>query len=68
MLDGAKERTQFFEKLAIGAGATIAALVSFLGANNKRVLHPEWILRCALVALVVAMFGAMLRNYIYLHC
>jgi hypothetical protein len=67
VLDGTKERTQFFEKLAIGSGATIAALVSFLGANDKRVLHPHWILRSALVALVVAMFTAMLRNYVYLH-
>jgi hypothetical protein len=67
VLSGAKERTQFFEKLAIGSGATIAALVSFLGANDKRVLHPHWILSCALVALVVAIFTAMFRNYMYLH-
>lgn len=32
--EGATESTQFFEKLAIGSGAAITALVSFLGANH----------------------------------
>jgi hypothetical protein len=64
-LEGQKGKSQFFEKLAIGSGATIAALVSFLGANEKRVLHPHWILRCALVSLAVALFAALYRNWSY---
>jgi hypothetical protein len=63
-IDIAKERTQFFEKLAIGSGATIAALVSFLGAHSEK-LRPPWILRTSLVALVVAIFSALFRNLRY---
>ncbi len=63
-LDGAKERTQYFEKLAIGAGAAIAAIVSFLGAHAGR-LQPAWILRCSLIALVVALIFALYRNLRY---
>jgi hypothetical protein len=63
-IDVAKERTQFFEKLAIGSGATIAALVSFLGAHSEK-LRPPWILRTSLVALVVAIFSALYRNLRY---
>jgi hypothetical protein len=64
-LDGAKDRTQYFEKLTIGSGAAIAAIVSFLGASDKRSLHPEWTLRCSLVALVLALFTALYRNWRY---
>jgi hypothetical protein len=39
-IDIAKERTQFFEKLAIGSGATIAAMVSFFGAHSQRLQPP----------------------------
>jgi hypothetical protein len=63
-LDGAKERTQYFEKLAIGSGAAIAAIVSFLGARAGK-LQPAWILRCSLIALVVAMISALYRNLRY---
>ena len=63
-IDIANERTQFFEKLAIGSGATIAALVSFLGAHSGG-LRPPWILRTSLVALVVAIFSALYRNLRY---
>lgn len=63
-LDGAKERTQYFEKLAIGSGAAIAAIVSFLGTHAEK-LQPVWILRCALIALVVAMIAALYRNLRY---
>jgi hypothetical protein len=63
-IDIAKERTQFFEKLAIGSGATIAAIVSFLGAHSQR-LQPPWILRASLVALVVTLFSALFRNLRY---
>jgi hypothetical protein len=64
VFDSAKERTQFFEKLAIGSGATIAALVSFLGVHATR-MQPVWILRCALVSLVFALVTAMYRNFRY---
>jgi hypothetical protein len=63
-LDGAKERAQYFEKLAIGSGAAIAAIVSFLGTRAEK-LQPVWILRCSLVALVVAMVAALYRNLRY---
>jgi hypothetical protein len=63
-VDFAKERTQFFEKLAIGSGATIAAIVSFLGVHAGK-LQPEWIMRCSLISLVVAMVAALCRNFLY---
>jgi hypothetical protein len=63
-LDGSKERTQYFEKLAIGSGAAIAAIVSFIGTRAGG-LQPAWILRCSLVALVVALTAALYRNLRY---
>jgi hypothetical protein len=63
-LDIAKERTQFFEKIALGAGATIAAIVSFVGSRSGH-LQPPWLLRAALVSLVLSMVGALLRNWRY---
>lgn len=63
-LDIAKEKTQYFEKIALGSGATIAAIVAFVG-NHTASLHPQWLLRSALVALVIVMFGAMYRNWRY---
>jgi hypothetical protein len=63
-LDAGTQRTQFFEKLAIGSGATIAALVSFLGTQHSS-LHPHWILRCSLVSLAVALVAALYRNFRY---
>jgi hypothetical protein len=58
------ESTQFFEKLAIGSGATIAALVSFFGAQHAT-LHPHWILRIALASLAVVLGAALYRNFRY---
>jgi hypothetical protein len=63
-LDGAKDKTQFFEKLAIGSGATIAALVSFLGTHSAG-LHPHWTLRCSLIALAVVLVTALYRAFRY---
>ena len=60
----AKERTQYFEKLALGSGATIAAVVSFIGTHLGR-LRPPLLLRSTLVILVVAMLAAMARNWFY---
>jgi hypothetical protein len=63
-IDAAKERTQYFEKLAIGSGAAIAAIVSFLGTHAGR-LQPVWIMRISLVALVIAMLTSLYRNFRY---
>jgi hypothetical protein len=65
-VDTAKDRTQYFEKLTIGCGAAIAALVSFLGAtSDKHPLQPKWLLHYTLLALVLAMFAALWRNWRY---
>jgi hypothetical protein len=59
-----KGKTQYFEKIALGSAATIAALVSYLGSHGAS-LHPKWLLRSVLVALVGTMSSAMLRNWFY---
>lgn len=61
-LDIGKEKTQFFEKIALASGGTIALVVSFVGAHVGR-LQPPWLLRSALVTLVLAMVGATYRNW-----
>ena len=63
-VDVAKERTQFFEKLMIGSGATIAAIVSFLSTRSTK-LQPIWVMRSSLVLLVIAIVAALYRNYRY---
>jgi cell division protein FtsB len=63
-LDSAQGRVGFFDKLTIGAGATIAALVSFLGAHSSK-LQPAWILRGALFFLALTMVAALFRNFRY---
>jgi hypothetical protein len=63
-IDSGAEKAQYFEKLAIGSGAAIAAMVSFLGGHTGR-LQPAWIPRCSLVSLVIAMFAALYRNFRY---
>jgi hypothetical protein len=68
-LDIGKEKTQFFEKIALTSGGTIALVVSFVGAHAGR-LQPPWLLRSALVTLVLSMIGATYRNWrfqFYLH-
>ena len=60
--DIAKEKTQYFEKIALGSGATIAAVVSFVGVHAGR-LKPPFLLRSALVTLVAAMVSSMYRNW-----
>ena len=65
-VDTSKDRTQYFEKLTIGSGAAIAAVVSFLGAtSDKHPLRPKWLLHYTLLALVLAMFSALYRNWRY---
>ena len=61
-LDIGKEKTQFFEKIALASGGTIALVVSFVGAHAGR-LQPPWLLRSALIALVLSMVGAVYRNW-----
>jgi hypothetical protein len=63
-VDLAKERTQYFEKLAIGSGATIAAIVTFLGSHAGK-LQPVWIMQCSLICLLVAIVAALYRNFRY---
>ena len=63
-IDLAKEKTQYFEKIALGSGVTIAVVVSFVGAHSGK-LQPPWLLRSALVSLALAMIGAMYRNWEY---
>jgi hypothetical protein len=58
----ATEKVQYFEKIAFGSGATIAAVVSFVASNSKK-LHTPNLLRWALVLLVFVMFGSMYRNW-----
>ena len=60
----AEERSAFFEKVALGCGATVAAVVSFLGAHSGR-LTPQYLLRASLVTLVLSMLAAMYRNWRY---
>ncbi len=63
-VDIGKQKTQYFEKIALAAGGTIALVVSFVGAHTGK-LNPPWLLRSALVALVLAMIAAMYRNWRY---
>jgi hypothetical protein len=58
------ERTGFFEKLAIGSGATIAAIVSFLG-SKAHTLEPRWALRTGVCTLAGVIVTALARNYLY---
>jgi hypothetical protein len=60
----AQEKTQYFEKIALAAGGTIALVVSFVGSHAGR-LQPPWLLRSALIVLVLAMIAAMYRNWEY---
>jgi hypothetical protein len=57
-------REKFFDRLALGSGAAITAIVSFLGAHSAG-LHPEWALRCSLIALALTMCAALYRNLLY---
>jgi hypothetical protein len=63
-IDVAKDKTQYFERVALGSGATIAAVVSFI-ATRSGGLRPPYLLRASLVVLIVAMIGAMYRNWRY---
>lgn len=61
-IDIGKERTQYFEKIALMCSATIALVVSFVGSHAGR-LQPVWLLRSVLILLVLAMVAAIYRNW-----
>ena len=61
-LEIGKERTQYFEKLALMSSATIALVVSFVGSHAGQ-LRPVWLLRSVLILLVLAMVAAIYRNW-----
>ena len=63
-LNFSTERTQFFEKLAIGSGAAVAVIVSYLGVH-ARGLSPSWMIHAALALLTVSMVSALYRNFRY---
>jgi len=59
-----KEKTQYFEKIALGTGATIAAIVSFVGSSPASI-HSPLLVKLALVLLVIGLAAAMYRNWRY---
>jgi hypothetical protein len=61
-VDIGKEKAQYFEKIALACAGTIALVVSFVGSHVGR-LQPAWLLRSALVALLLGMMAAMYRNW-----
>lgn len=63
-VDIGKEKTQYFEKIALACAGTIALVVSFVGSHAAH-LQPAWPLRCALITLVAAMIAAMYRNWTF---
>jgi hypothetical protein len=63
-IDASEGRIQYFEKLTIGAGAVIAAIVSFVG-SKPHTLSPSWVLRLSLIALVITLVAALWRNFRY---
>lgn len=64
LIDVASDRTALFDRLTIGSGAVIAAIVSFLGGHAST-LHPAWALRCSLIALASAIVAGLYRSYRY---
>jgi len=65
-LDVAKDRVVYFEKIAVGAGAAVTLLVTFVGSHSST-FRPRWLFRSALESLVLAMITAMFRNLRYPH-
>jgi hypothetical protein len=63
-IDVANGRTAYFDRLTIGAGAVIAAIISFLGGHAST-LHPEWLLRCSLVSLTLGLLAGLYRSFRY---
>jgi hypothetical protein len=63
-VDIGKEKTQYFEKIALACAGTIALAVSFIGSRAGQ-LQPTWLLRSALVVLFLGMIAAMFRNWVF---
>lgn len=63
-VDIGKEKTRYFEKIALACAGTIALVVSFVGSHAGR-LQPTCLLRSALVALFLGMIAAMFRNWVF---
>jgi hypothetical protein len=61
-MDIGKEKTQFFEKIAITNGSVVALIVGFVGSHAGR-LQPPWLLRSALAAFVLSLVSATYRNW-----
>jgi hypothetical protein len=59
-----EEKVQFFEKLAFGCGAAIAAIVSFVGSSPMAIQRPDP-LRWSVALLAGAFAAAMYRNWRY---
>jgi hypothetical protein len=63
-IETASGRSAYFERLTIGSGAVIAAIVSFLG-GHANALQPAWLLRASLISLALAMVAGLYRSYRY---
>lgn len=63
-VDVGKEKVQYFEKIALGTGATIAAIISFVGSSPASIHTPK-LLKSSLVLFVLGLVGAMYRNWRY---
>lgn len=59
----AKQHTEYFDKLSLGSGAVLAAIVSFVG--GKKDLHPAWLLRETMIVLTLSVIVVLIRNAIY---
>lgn len=62
-LDIGKAKMQYFEKLALGCGAAILAMASYIGGKPGIHLHPYWLPRAALVSLALGTCIALFRNW-----
>jgi hypothetical protein len=63
-VDIGKEKTQYFEKIALACAGTIALVVTFVGSHAGR-LQPTCLLRSALAVLFLGMIAAMFRNWVF---
>ena len=60
----AADKTDFFQKLTLGSGAAIAALISFL-ATHASGLQPRWMLRVSLLSLAATLLSSSFRTFRY---
>ena len=56
-----EQRTSFFDRLTLGCGATITALVSFV-ANQHAKLQPPGVLKNTILALLIAICLGLVRS------